>query len=329
MFTTARPVTLRAVAEGVPVTEIPAGRTSWRAARILRQALIEHAIDVLLVDKRRDVIHGAIATRGLPVALVARFLFPEWAAPRDPLFRGAYLRVDLTNFLTAGGVEHVRKTAPFILRRPYNVINEGVEERFRPDAGAARRFRARFGLPEGPVIVGVGALETEKRYAALVAAVGALTLPRPSIVLIGTGSQRERLAAQAGAMGVDLRLPGAVAVDDLVTAYAGATVFVHPSSMEAFGLSVAEAMASGCPVIVARAGSLPEVVGDAGVIVPSDDSAAFTVALARLLESESERYALGQRATARVAEHFSLEQMQRAHVDALQTARLSRLTRTP
>lgn len=324
MFSTARPVTLRAAAEGLPVTEIPAGRTSWRAARVLRQALIDHAIDVLLVDKRRDVIHGAVAARGLPVALVARFLFPEWEAPRDPLFRGAYLRVDLTNFLTAGAVEHVAKTAPFILRRPYNVINEGVEERFRPDPEAPRTLRERFGLNAGPVIAGVGALETEKRYAALVAAVGALKPPRPAIVLVGTGSQREALAGQALAMGVDLRLPGALAPDELATVYAGATVFVHPSSMEAFGLSVAEAMASGCPVIVADAGSLPEVVGDAGLVVPLNDPGALVEALERLLGSERERTDRGRQGRERVRERFSLERMQRAHVAALEAAVLGR-----
>jgi hypothetical protein len=54
------------------------------------------------VDKRRDVVHGAAAVLGLPVALVARYLFPEWITPGDPLFRLAYARVDLTNFLTSG-----------------------------------------------------------------------------------------------------------------------------------------------------------------------------------------------------------------------------------
>jgi glycosyltransferase involved in cell wall biosynthesis len=99
--------------------------------------------------------------------------------------------------------------------------------------------------------------------------------------------------------------------------YAGATVLAHPSSMEAFGLAVAEAMASECPVVVARAGSLPEVAGDAGIVVPPDDRAALTDALSRVLADGAERSELGRRGRLRVLERFTLERMQRAHVEAL------------
>lgn len=318
MFSSGRAVTLRAAAEGLPVTELPVGRTSLRAARRLRRALIEHRIDVLIVDKRRDLVHGAAAVLGLPVALVARYLFPEWIAPGDPFYRLAYGRVDLTNFLTAGAVEHVARTAPFILNRPYNVINEGVDtDRFRPEAQASAILHRRFDLSEGPVVVGVGALELEKRYETLLAAVATLPAPRPSVLLVGAGSQREPLMARAAAWGVDLRLPGTLPAADLPLVYAGATVFAHPSSMEAFGLAVAEAMASECPVVVARAGSLPEVAGDAGIVVPLGDRSGWSDALSRLLADCAERAARGRQGRTRVLERFTLERMQRAHVEAL------------
>lgn len=321
MFSAAREVTLRAAAEGIPCTELPVEHTSIRAVRRLRQALREHAIDVLVVDKRRDVVHGAAASTGLPVALVARFLFPRWETPGDPLFRAAYRRVDLTNFLTAGAVTHVAERAPFVLRRPHVVIHEGVDAgRFRPDPAAAANLRRRLELGDGPLILGVGALEVEKGYATLVAAVGALPAPRPILLIVGTGSARGALAAEAAGVGVDLRLPGNFQVGDLAAAYAAATVFAHPSRMEAFGLSVAEAMAAGCPVVAARAGSLPEVVGDAGVLVPADDPAALTEQVRRLLSDSVERRELGHRARGRVLELFGLERMQGAHADALESA---------
>jgi glycosyltransferase involved in cell wall biosynthesis len=175
----------------------------------------------------------------------------------------------------------------------------------------------RFDLPEGPVITGVGALEPEKRYETLLAAVATLPAPRPSVLLVGAGSQRGPLMARAAAWGVDLKLPGTLSAAELPVVYAGATVFAHPSSMEAFGLAVAEAMASECPVVVARAGSLPEVAGDAGVVVPPDDRSAWSGALSRLLADGAERAARGRQGRARVLERFTLERMQRAHVEAL------------
>jgi glycosyltransferase involved in cell wall biosynthesis len=116
---------------------------------------------------------------------------------------------------------------------------------------------------------------------------------------------------------LDLRLPGAIPLEELAAVYAAATIFAHPSTMETFGLSVAEAMACGCPIVGVAAGSVPEVIGDAGVVVPPDDPAAFGSALAALLASAPRRVELGAQARARVLERFTLKRMQTAHADAL------------
>ncbi len=330
MFASARDVVLRASSEGVPTTELPVAHTSLRAPALLRQALRQHAIDILLVDKRRDLVHGALAVRGTGIALAIRFNFPRWAAPQDPLARLAYRRVDVTIFLTQSAVAFARDHVAYMLRPPHVVIPEGIDvRRFKRDAHAGALFRQRLGIGDGPMILGLAALEPEKRFHVLVEAVGGLTEPRPPVVLVGTGSEREALTKRAHELRVDLRFCDYLTPEDLPGAYAAATIFAHPSTMETFGLSVAEAMAAGCPVVVANAGSLPEVVGDAGIVAAADDPAAFTVALARLLGSETERSALAMRAAERVAEHFTLEQMQRAHVEALNQAREARMDRTP
>ena len=84
--------------------------------------------------------------------------------------------------------------------------------------------------------------------------------------------------------------------------YNAAQVFAAPSRYEGFGLGPLEAMACGTPVIAAQASSLPEVVGDAALCVPPDDSAAWTAALWRLLADAALREKLGQRGLQRAAQ---------------------------
>jgi glycosyltransferase involved in cell wall biosynthesis len=80
-------------------------------------------------------------------------------------------------------------------------------------------------------------------------------------------------------------LAGYVADDDLPTLYGGADALGYPSRYEGFGLPPLEAMACGCPVLVSRSSSLPEVVGDAGILLSPDDSGAWAGALGKLLSA--------------------------------------------
>jgi glycosyltransferase involved in cell wall biosynthesis len=80
---------------------------------------------------------------------------------------------------------------------------------------------------------------------------------------------------------------------DLVDLYRRATVFVSASRFEGFGLPAAEAMATGAPVIVSDGGALPEVAGDAGIVVPTQDPGALADALERLLGDDALRTRIG------------------------------------
>lgn len=91
----------------------------------------------------------------------------------------------------------------------------------------------------------------------------------------------------------------------MVDCYASAGVVVCPSLYEGFGLPAGEAMACGTPVVSSDGGALPEVVGDAGMIVPAGDSGALARALDKMLTDEALRTELAQKGRARIERQFS------------------------
>jgi glycosyltransferase involved in cell wall biosynthesis len=93
--------------------------------------------------------------------------------------------------------------------------------------------------------------------------------------------------------------PGFIAPEDLPSIYAGATALVFPSLVEGFGLPVLEAMACGTPVVCARAGSLPEVAGDAALYVDPLDVGSIRTGLQRVIEEAPLRHELSARGLAR------------------------------
>ena len=98
-----------------------------------------------------------------------------------------------------------------------------------------------------------------------------------------------QLAALPEEVTREIVLAGYVADADLPALYGGADALCYPSRYEGFGLPPLEAMACGCPVLCSRASSLPEVVGDAGILLPADNSNAWAHALEKLLSSPAVR----------------------------------------
>lgn len=96
-----------------------------------------------------------------------------------------------------------------------------------------------------------------------------------------------------------------ISTEEIVDLYARATLAIVPSEYEGFGLPAAEAMSCEVPLVSTDGGALPEVVGDAGVVVPVGDSLALAEAIATLLDRPEERARLGKAGRERMLAHFS------------------------
>lgn len=170
-----------------------------------------------------------------------------------------------------------------------------------PDRVAA--FRAEHGI--GPrAIFSLGSIEPRKNLPRLLDAFA--TLPGDAQLFIGgsaawkTSATYERIAA----LGPRVRLLGRIDDAHLPLWHAACGVFAYPSLYEGFGLPALEAMACGSAVVASNASSLPEVVGDAGLLVDPTDTRAIATALGRVLDDATLRLNFGARALAR-AQRFT------------------------
>src|SRR5207247_3436505 len=322
LLSTTPPVTAGFAATGLPVEELPIHDTGLAEARRLTRALAALRTDVLVAETPRDVRLGALASLARRFALVYSYNVNRAVPPRDPIMRLAYRRVRLTIFRTHTGQRQVLASAPFMGRPPHRVIHEGVDGAlFRPDPQAGRAFRARHGLGERPFLLAVGALEREKRYDWILDALARLgpRPPRPPLLVIrGSGSLEAAVRTQAERLGVEVQLLGFLPADELAAAYNAASCLVHVCPVETFGLTVAEAMACGRPVVAVASGALPEVVDGVGVLAPADDPAAFAEAVRALLADPARAAALGAAARDRAVDAFSMERMGREYGEALE-----------
>ncbi|MCK4342402.1 MAG: glycosyltransferase family 4 protein [Phycisphaerae bacterium] len=157
-----------------------------------------------------------------------------------------------------------------------------------------RAVRARLELPD-KFFLFVGTLEPRKNVAGLLVAYAALpqTLRRrfPLVIAGGWGWKIEALHELIASHGVqnETRLVGYLNDATLAALYAGCTAFVWPTLYEGFGLPPLEAMTCGGPVIVSNVTSLPEVVGDAGVMLDPHDVPAWSEAMRRMAEDAAWR----------------------------------------
>jgi glycosyltransferase involved in cell wall biosynthesis len=191
-----------------------------------------------------------------------------------------------------------------------SVLYPGVERRFRPitDAQTLAGTRQKYGLPMR-FVLSVGTVQPRKNYERLVQAFSLLQAQDTSLVIVGgKGWPYERLFQQVQDLGLRDRVcfAGYVEDVDLPAVYNLACAFVFPSLYEGFGIPPLEAMACGVPVIAADNSSLPEVVGDAGLLIDAQDTEALAHALSQLLGDSALCQKLVDRGLAR-AKQFTWE----------------------
>jgi glycosyltransferase involved in cell wall biosynthesis len=167
------------------------------------------------------------------------------------------------------------------------VIYPGVESRFLPieDEDLLRHVRMRYDLPQR-FVLSLGTVQPRKNFVGLMEAFAHLSLPDVSLVIVGgRGWLSDGIYRAAAELGLHdrARFLGFVDDADLPAIYSMASLFALPSLYEGFGLPLLEAMACGIPVIAADNSSLPEVVGQAGILVGALDTSEWTEAMRHLL----------------------------------------------
>jgi glycosyltransferase involved in cell wall biosynthesis len=193
-----------------------------------------------------------------------------------------------------------------------SVVHHGLSPRFQPVtdraviAAACERYHiGRIGNISVPYLLYVGTIQPRKNLTRLIDAfaqvvqAGTIGVLRPlQLVIAGKRGwlmeQIEQRAAQHG-IGERVRFTGYVDDDDLPALLSGALAFVFPSLYEGFGMPVLEAMACGTPVLTAATSSLPEVAGDAALLVDPRDRRAIADALMRLVDDAALRERLRSR----------------------------------
>ena len=191
------------------------------------------------------------------------------------------------------------------------IVYNGIDSCFQKidDETRLEKISIKFNLPQ-KFILFVGTLEPRKNVVRLVEAYSLLRVKKniehQLIIVGGKGWLFEEIFKKVNLLSLqnNVRFLGYIAQDDLVGLYNLADVFVYPSLYEGFGFPPLEAMACGCPVVTSNVSSLPEVVGNAGLLVNCQDSEALAQNIFHVITDEDCRRRLIQRGVERV-QHFS------------------------
>ncbi|GAB4390912.1 glycosyltransferase family 4 protein [Albidovulum sp.] len=196
-----------------------------------------------------------------------------------------------------------------------DVITEGADAVFRPiaDRAVLAECRARHGIAaDDRVLVYVGGFNRHKNVLRLIEAMPAILAARPEarLVIVGrvTGArfwdnvdELRAGASRDARASARITFTGEIPDDEMARLLNIADALVFPSLLEGFGLPALEAMSCGTPVLASDRGSLPEVVGEAGLFFDPEDGAALAAAAIRLLGDDALRAELADKARARAA----------------------------
>ena len=292
----------------------PAGAASWRLSRQLLWEQVELPLHALRL--RADVLHVCGGTPGPFVTPTKTVMTVHDLAPtRHPeLLPHARSRWYWGRMVPRAARRAHAVLVPSAATKRDVVALAGVPEarvHVAPwgvpleTAGAATAdaVRAAYGLP-GDYVLYVGTIDRRKDYRTLLGAMGQLGEDTVLVIAGTVIAGRTDFPETVARLGLDrrVRMLGYVPDRDLPGLYRGASVFVYPSFYEGFGFPVLEAMACGTPVITYRTTSLPEVAGDAAILLdPPVPLETLASTITRVMRDADLRRSLIERGLVRVA----------------------------
>jgi glycosyltransferase involved in cell wall biosynthesis len=313
----------------------PRAGTRGRLARGLRRELfyLPFALPRRAARLGLDLLHCPVplapVRSRVPVAITVHDVMalehPEWftAANRlqqrlvlGPAARRAAVVLTPSEVSREGAIEWLDLDPERVRVTPW-----GVDEVFSPGPRSDQAL-ARLGV-HGRYLLTVGALRPRKNLEGALATFEALRSHDDLALVVagGRGWDDGDLLARVGhSPAADrIRLTGQVSDEDLAELYRGTECFLFPSRYEGFGLPPLEAMACGAPVVSSDRSSMPEVVGDAALLVPPDDTAGWVSAVEGMLASPERRAEVVERGRRRAA-GFTWQRCARATVEAYRFA---------
>lgn len=273
--------------------------TAWVARRYDVDLIFNTKFSLPLLSTRRSVmmLHGSM-----------QFVHPEFFQPIDIAywnhFMAWYCRkadhlISNSALTTRDFIERLRVPPEKI-----TTIHLAADDHFRPvkDPHRLAAVRAKYKLPPR-FVLSVTKPFPGKNVSTLVRAYAALPATlRSALVLVGRGIDRylDELHLRHPQLAGEIVTPGWIDQCDLPAVYSMADVFAFPSRYEEFGIPIVEAMACGCPVVASNTGALPEIAGDAALLVNPTDVAELSHALERMLDDSLLRARMRTRGFARV-----------------------------
>ena len=301
--------------------------TAWPPVRILWEQAVQ---PWALKREKVDLLHALafVAPLFSPCPFVVTIydlgflLHPKSFEPLKRLYLSLFTRLSARRARRIIAIsESTKRDVVRLLGVPperVDVVHCGVDGTFRPfPMERVAAFRRRRGLPERFILF-VGTLEPRKNVRRLVEAFAILKrrtagLQACKLVIGGAkGWMYEDIFARVEELGLgdEVLFPGYIPLEELPLWYNAAELFVYPSLYEGFGLPVLEAMACGTPVVASRTSSLPEVVGEAGMLVDPRDIGGLAEAMERALMDEGKRREMREKGLRRAGE-FSWERTAR------------------
>lgn len=291
----------------------------WRAYMLLRKLHERYRFDV--IHDNQSVGYGLLMMKAFGIPVIATIHHP--------------LSIDLVNVLErTQKFKNKLKTVMFYPTLMQAIVSKRLDHIITVSEDSKRTINRDFGVPLGmqtvvyngidrgvfrPLpgvkkkkgkIIFVGNVEDGKKgFAYLLKAMPRITKAARITAVEGGAPHHKVTDRLMAALGLEGRVEftGKTSTEELVRHYSEAELAIVPSVYEGFGLPAAEAMSCGIPVVSSDGGALPEVVGDAGVVVPARDHDAIADAVNALLADPKRMREMGRSGIERVKEHFNWE----------------------